>query len=122
VDESGPKRRRRRWALLAGAVPVGLAVAVALSSAAGGGGVLDPVDRPTRPGSSVSGGSPSPGASTDRPVNRPDSGPTRTPDATGTSTVDAGTDEGGTVGSETAADPDDGDTTKSKKPKKSKNP
>jgi hypothetical protein len=114
VVESGRPARRRRWALLAGAVPVGLAVGMALSSAAGGGGALDPLDRPARPNSSsVPGESPSPGRSTDQPVDQPNPGLTRTPTATGG-------DSEGDVADPRGTDPGGTDAGKSKKPKKSK--
>jgi predicted Ser/Thr protein kinase len=118
VVESGRVQRRRRWtALLLGAVPIGLATAIALAPTAGSGGVLDRLNRPESPSSSVP-GAVSPTPSEDRPVSQPNQGLTRTPDATGdTGTATAAGDQG------ESGDPGDGaETTDATKPKKSKKP
>jgi hypothetical protein len=121
VGESGRARRRRRWAgLFLAAVPIGLAAAIALVPVAGNGGVLDRLNRPDRPGSSVPGSS-VPGSTAtggaptnptaDQPANGPALGLTPTPDATtgASDPADAGNPGNGNGNGQT----------KSKKPKKS---
>jgi serine/threonine protein kinase len=117
-NSGGRPRRRRPWAVLLGAAAVGVALVLAFASVAGG-GHLNRLDPPAGTSPSVTGGSP--------PASRPASGtepggtsapgvaPTGLP--TGPPAGAGGVDDGDQSDAPTDAAP-----TKSKKPKKSKEP
>ena len=116
-ESGGRPQRRRLWAVLIGAVSIGLAAVVAFASGAGG-GHLSRLDAPAGTSPSATGGSPSAGGDPSRPASQ--TGPGQTPAPAAPPTAAGG---GVDVGDADQSDAPTGTSpTKSKKPKKSKEP
>jgi serine/threonine protein kinase len=113
----GRPQRRRRWAVLIGVVSIGLAAVVAFASGAGG-GHLGRLDAPAGTSPSATGGSPPASGDSSRPVGQ--TGPGQTPAPTAPPTVPPNGAGGADAGQSAA--PTGTSPTKSKKPKKSKEP
>lgn len=116
-NSRGRPQRRRLWAVLVGAVSIGLAAVVAFASGAGG-GHLSRLDAPAGTSPSATGGSPSASGDSSRPAGQ--TGPGQTPAPTAPPTVPPNGAGGADAGQSDA--PTGTSPTKSKKPKKSKEP